>query len=621
VKHSAFWWSVLQALLSKKAKGNFKKAKRNGTASLSISIWHLHQRSYNSSSEIYRNPAVAIPASEMVKTMMEEAAPKVNYLVQLETGPKKENAIKEQKEDKILEYAKKGAGYIEGYYDSYWKALKGEQVIDEKYTLENFFSGNLTMEDMPSIPEFINMVGATKGALARGVGNSLKGTYDTVKTLVTEPGKVWDAVSSGASDFIEHPIQNTKEFLGETFDGIVDAVWRSTPQDMAEDVGEIVGDVAVDALTAGSGAVIATGLKTGAKKLTISAGKTVAKTVTKTAGKTAIKEAGKKTIKELMPDATTVKKWIPKDLPINEGWLKNVVTAGGDINALKKNNYQLILPNDKKSIKDVLQKTSKNTAKETVGEFAENKAVNLTKDKIVKKVKNKTVSETKNEVGDATKKVVGEYSKKTGDGVHTSPAVSSTEVNTVENISREQKLDTKDLIKKENKNFQVGKDDIDKIRKKLNVPETHTVAVGKTNVPGLEDLEFEGLSPKVRQEVGLKDLDEINPNREIKYPGQNYLFKKHAEEDIANEFIKAVEKANILPENVIGILKIHQSNPTGVCRKCIQGLKNNSVSPGVLKQLSQKYPHLRIEVTSETLPNIKVTGRSTVIIQNGTYIE
>ncbi len=191
----------------------------------------------------------------------------------------------------------------------------------------------------------------------------------------------------------------------------------------------------------------------------------------------------------------------------------------------------------------------------------------------------------------------------------------------MENISREQKLDTKDLIKKENKNFQVGKDDIDKIRKKLNVPETHTVAVGKTNVPGLEDLEFEGLSPKVRQEVGLKDLDEINPNREIKYPGQNYLFKKHAEEDIANEFIKAIEKANILPENVIGILKIHQSNPTGVCRKCIQGLKNNSVSPGVLKQLSQKYPHLRIEVTSETLPNIKVTGRSTVIIQNGTYIE
>ena len=151
------------------------------------------------------HPAVAIPASEMVKTMMDEAAPKVNYLVQLETGPKKENAIKEQKEDKILEYAKKGAGYIEGYYDSYWKALKGEQVIDEKYTLENFFSGNLTMEDMPNIPEFINMVGATKGALARGVWNSAKGTFDGVKMLVTEPEKVLEVASDAILDFVEHP--------------------------------------------------------------------------------------------------------------------------------------------------------------------------------------------------------------------------------------------------------------------------------------------------------------------------------------------------------------------------------------------------------------------------------
>ena len=233
------------------------------------------------------------------------------------------------------------------------------------------------------------MVGATKGALSRGVWNSAKGTFDTVKTLVTEPRKVWDAVSSGASDFIEHPWESTKEFVSGKFNDAVDAVWRSTPQDMAEDVGEIVGDVAVDALTAGSGAVIVTGLKTGAKKLTISAGKTVTKTVTKTAGKTitktvtkttgktAIKEAGKKTIKELIPDVKTVKKWMPKDLPMNEGWLKNMVTAGGDINVLKKNNYQAILPpNDKKPIKDILQKTSKNTAKETVGEFAENKAVN-----------------------------------------------------------------------------------------------------------------------------------------------------------------------------------------------------------------------------------------------------
>ena len=43
-----------------------------------------------------------------------------------------------------------------------FKALKGEQVIDEKYTLENLFSGNLTMQDIPDVPELINRIGATK---------------------------------------------------------------------------------------------------------------------------------------------------------------------------------------------------------------------------------------------------------------------------------------------------------------------------------------------------------------------------------------------------------------------------------------------------------------------------
>lgn len=58
-----------------------------------------------------------------------------------------------------------------------------------------------------------------------------------------------------------------------------------------------------------------------------------------------------------------------------------------------------------------------------------------------------------------------------------------------------------------------------------------------------------------------------------------------------------------------------------MCRKCLQGLANDNVSPGVLKQLSLKYPNLRIEVTSETLPGVKVTGRSSFVIQNGQYVE
>ncbi len=66
-------------------------------------------------------------------------------------------------------------------------------------------------------------------------------------------------------------------------------------------------------------------------------------------------------------------------MPTDKGWLKNVVTAGGDINALKKNHYQAIFPNDKKSAKDVLQKTTQNTAKETIEEFAKDKTLDLTK--------------------------------------------------------------------------------------------------------------------------------------------------------------------------------------------------------------------------------------------------
>lgn len=53
----------------------------------------------------------------------------------------------------------------------------------------------------------------------------------------------------------------------------------------------------------------------------------------------------------------------------------------------------------------------------------------------------------------------------------------------------------------------------------------------------------------------------------------------------------------------------------------IQGLENDNVSFGVLKQLSLKYPNLHIEVTSEILPDVKVTGKSNFVIQNGRYIE
>ena len=169
--------------------------------------------------------------------------------------------------------------------------------------------------------------------------------------------------------------------------------------------------------------------------------------------------------------------------------------------------------------------------------------------------------------------------------------------------------------------LKIDKDDLTTVRTRLGVPKTETVAVGKTNVKGLEKITFEGQSPKVRKEAGLPDLDEVWRNRNIKAPGQNPLFTRHAEEVLANSFDKAVIEAKIKPEDVRRVLKIHQSNPSGVCRKCIQGLDNDIVKPGVLKQLSLTYPNLRIEVTSEVLPNVKVSGKSNFVIMNGKYIQ
>ena len=171
-----------------------------------------------------------------------------------------------------------------------------------------------------------------------------------------------------------------------------------------------------------------------------------------------------------------------------------------------------------------------------------------------------------------------------------------------------------------NEDLKVGSEDIKAIRDKHGLSDTNTVAVGKTDVPGLEKITFEGGSPKVRNEIGMPDLDIEMPNRAIKAPGDNPLFTRHAEEVIANKFDIAVQKAGLSPQDVNGTLRIHQSNPSGVCKKCIQGLTNDSVKPGILKQLSQKYPELIIKITSETDSSIKVTGRLKIIIKNGRYL-
>jgi len=226
------------------------------------------------------HPAVAIPASEMIKTMMEEAAPTVNYLVQLKAEPKKESNIKEEKKPRIDKHTSGRFEYMKGttknWLTGFTKAIKGEQVIDEKYTLENLFSGNLTVEDMPDLPEYMTMVGAVIGAKYRGLWNSAKGTYDGVVTLVTDPEKVLEVASDAILDFMEDPWENTKELAGNIRDSVVDAVWRSTPQEISEDAGEILGDVLTAVSTGGGGKAAASGAKIAGNKL-LALGKTGAK--------------------------------------------------------------------------------------------------------------------------------------------------------------------------------------------------------------------------------------------------------------------------------------------------------------------------------------------------------
>ncbi|MGP1906850.1 T7SS effector LXG polymorphic toxin [Metabacillus sp. JX24] len=180
-----------------------------------------------------------------------------------------------------------------------------------------------------------------------------------------------------------------------------------------------------------------------------------------------------------------------------------------------------------------------------------------------------------------------------------------------------------------NRKIQLDKEELDALRKKWNVPETNTIAVGKTDVKGLEHLTFEGGSPEVRKEAGLPSLDSILPNREFRAPYDHLKnpklaqFTRHAEEGVLNEFDSAINKAGIAPISVTGILKIHQSNPRGVCNKCSKGLlKPYPIEKsGIFFQASKKYPNLIIDVTSEVDNSVKVNGLLSFKLKDGKIIK
>jgi hypothetical protein len=166
-----------------------------------------------------------------------------------------------------------------------------------------------------------------------------------------------------------------------------------------------------------------------------------------------------------------------------------------------------------------------------------------------------------------------------------------------------------------------GKADLDAYRASLGVRgDVDTIAVGRTNVPGLENEVLGGASPKVRKEAGLPDLNKAAPDRPIQSPNPNPQASRHAEEALANDFVAKVEAAHLKPADLDGkTLNIHISYEKGVCSTCMQGLAEGSKAPaGVIKQLSERYPGLTIRITAEG--GNAYAGRTAVEIRNGRII-
>lgn len=147
------------------------------------------------------------------------------------------------------------------------------------------------------------------------------------------------------------------------------------------------------------------------------------------------------------------------------------------------------------------------------------------------------------------------------------------------------------------------------------------IGVAKTDIPGLENELFKGASPEVRKQSDQEARKNAGLNDQpapgsIVSPGKIASARNHAEQDLANQIANAIESKiasqNLTNEDLVGktvFMHIDQQ----VCSTCKQGLSNPKVEPGVLKQLSDKYPNLKIVVTAEGTDD-------KLIIQGGTRI-
>ena len=300
-------------------------------------------------------------------------------------------------------------------WECFWKALKGEQVIDKKYTLENWWNGNLPPKNISFIKameEYRKMKMVTNGAVLKGIWNGLKGMWDGVVVLVTEPEKVSNAICESTSNFMEHPWQSTKEFVSETWGDFVDATWRSTSQEMAEDVGEMVLDIGASAATGGGAKFATQGLQSAANKMKI-----IAKNLPQhlpDAGKFGTIIAG-----EAMPalapaiagaEGTFLRGGIEisKELPINSSRI--LMSSADDV--LEEGAKKALTATAKKAVEETAERTIKQTTSQAFNEVVSDIVAGVPVVATVKYAAKEAAEQTSKHVAEQAGKQVAEQTGK-----------------------------------------------------------------------------------------------------------------------------------------------------------------------------------------------------------------
>jgi hypothetical protein len=171
--------------------------------------------------------------------------------------------------------------------------------------------------------------------------------------------------------------------------------------------------------------------------------------------------------------------------------------------------------------------------------------------------------------------------------------------------------------------------DLKAYRTQIGVPTTNTVAVGRaqTGNPALDCLVFTGASPEVKNQAKPPQLqlneDPVLRNRDIRAPfPEKSQSARHAEEELVNRFHNQVKLLGLDPKKITGTFYVRQSNPGGVCSKCLTGVGRPDVpltETGVIVQLSRMYPNLDIRVDTNE-PSAKPHGRQSFTMRNGRYV-